>query len=759
MKKIFKRVTALVLCAAMLLSVAGCGKKSKNAVTIDKNTIYKEETISIPFPEKSYVSRIAIGGDRIYFIGYTYDEKTYNSEYFIGSCNIDGSDYKSTPLKPGDSVSSSYVQNIFTTKSGNAMVTLNEYFEDDSDPENYVWESHFYLAAVNPAGEIITKNDLSDEGIEYVERVMLLKDGRFLMYSNNSLYLIDENAKLISKKEVSDGIYVSSFFQLKDGTPVVTYWGDDGLDTCKKVDLNTLTFGEEVKFPFSAFNYNMLSGNEQYDVLLRNGYGIYGYNLGDADVTELLNIINSDIYTSYFDSFESLSDGNFIASYQEEDGETSKTVVAKYTKIDPKNYVEKEVISLGCQYLNSDVRRNVVKYNKSNDKYRIAIKDYSSYNTEEDYSAGMNKLNSDIASGQAPDIILSNDGNLISNYAAKGLFVDLYKYLDKDSTVNKDDIWPNLLKASERDGKLCQLVPFFYIQTFAGKKSVLGDRKGWTISEMQAFEDTLPEGVSLLGSDMTREGFLGMMLYLQAADYMDTVKATCDFNSDEFKELLKYAAKLPESNDMNMDDSFYNDYSSQWREGRTVIYSWYMSDVSSYKELLRGYFGEEATIIGYPTKDGSNGSVMNFDSSFAISSKSKNPEAAWDFIKTFWSKDYQENGSWEIPAVKSVFVEKSKSAMERPFYIDYETGEKVYYDDTFWAGMDTQITMEPLTQAEIDTLIDFISTVDKVCGVLDEDISKIINDEAASFFSGQKSVDEVTNIIQNRVSTYLKEKQ
>ena len=39
----------------------------------------------------------------------------------------------------------------------------------------------------------------------------------------------------------------------------------------------------------------------------------------------------------------------------------------------------------------------------------------------------------------------------------------------------------------------------------------------------------------------------------------------------------------------------------------------------------------------------------------------------------------------------------------------------------------------------------------------DDEISKIINEEAEAFFKGQKSVDEVAGIIQNRVNNYVGE--
>ena len=50
MKKIMKSIVAMTLMAAMILSMAGCGKKGGSSAakgTIDKNTIYKEEQLQL----------------------------------------------------------------------------------------------------------------------------------------------------------------------------------------------------------------------------------------------------------------------------------------------------------------------------------------------------------------------------------------------------------------------------------------------------------------------------------------------------------------------------------------------------------------------------------------------------------------------------------------------------------------------------------------------------------------------------------------
>jgi hypothetical protein len=91
--------------------------------------------------------------------------------------------------------------------------------------------------------------------------------------------------------------------------------------------------------------------------------------------------------------------------------------------------------------------------------------------------------------------------------------------------------------------------------------------------------------------------------------------------------------------------------------------------------------------------------------------------------------------------------------MEKPYYMDGD--EKVYYDDTSYIG-DTEYTLDPLTQAQLDEFKDYINGA-AISGNYDSDIMNIITEEASAYFAGDKSAEEVTKLIQNRVSIYLGE--
>ena len=80
----------------------------------------------------------------------------------------------------------------------------------------------------------------------------------------------------------------------------------------------------------------------------------------------------------------------------------------------------------------------------------------------------------------------------------------------------------------------------------------------------------------------------------------------------------------------------------------------------------------------------------------------------------------------------------------------------MHYDNTVTInGQD--IVVEPATQKEAKKWLDFILSVDKRVNGTADVLLKIVNEEAAAYFNGQKSVEDVTKIIQSRMSIYVSE--
>ena len=191
------------------------------------------------------------------------------------------------------------------------------------------------------------------------------------------------------------------------------------------------------------------------------------------------------------------------------------------------------------------------------------------------------------------------------------------------------------------------------------------------------------------------------------------------------------------------------------------------SGLSNFRNLNRddyAKFDNKMALIGFPSENGDGTGVIYADISVAISSKCKHKEAAFEFIKLLLSEDYQdpsENAAyiWEFPILRSSLEKLAESSMEKPYWIDYETGEKVYEDETYYSDKEGRnIPIDPISRERVDYAIAFIEKADH-CPNSQKGIINLVNEDAAAFFSGQKTVDEVCEIIQDRVSIYVGENQ
>ena len=95
-------------------------------------------------------------------------------------------------------------------------------------------------------------------------------------------------------------------------------------------------------------------------------------------------------------------------------------------------------------YIDYDLKRKVVEYNKSGDTYRIVVKEYNTYNTSEDYTLGVKQLNNDIISGGMPDILVVDSNMSMDSYIAKGLVANVDDLIAGDEELSKNDYLQNV---------------------------------------------------------------------------------------------------------------------------------------------------------------------------------------------------------------------------------------------------------------------------------------------------------------------------
>lgn len=753
-----------VFLVALVLS--GCGAKQTDtaASAQSKEYVYSFHSLSDQFSDLE-LSQAYYAKDRLLLTSYRMEDEMpenddmYYDDMYYEEYSQDTYFKVTQTTTAGDLISEfeillptdSSICGVAGDENGNIYMVLGEYGKDMSDPE--MIKDLYSLVAYSETGEElwrVTLGETTEEEWYYANQVFAMPNGQVALVSNSGIEIYGSDGtfvKVIEAEDVLDG----SVYLLRDGQIGFLIYGNRGM-YMKTLDPETEEFSERIEFPFNAYEYSFYAGMSA-DLLLVSSSGVYSYNFGDEGLQKLLDFVDSDMLSNDLYSLVEVQEKQFFGCFY--DDETGSTQFGLYNKVDPSTIKDKKVLTLACYWLDSDVRRRVVEYNKTSEEYRIRVIDYYQYNTADDYSIGMTKMNTDIASGNTPDIIMVSSDMPVDSYISKGLFADLTPFLDADPELNLEDYSENIMEVFSQDGKWYQMVPSYYLYTILGKASEVGDEPGWTLEDLKALREEKGEEITVF-SEMTQSGVLNYILLFAGNQFIDWENGECYFESEEFIELLEFAKEFPEEIDYSElyeDQDYWEQQETMFRDGRALLMPYSISNMEDFKYVEKGTFGEPITAIGFPVKEGV-GNVIMYNSNFAIGAKSPYQQEAWEFIRYYLTPEYQDTIDYGWPVLKSSLDAKMEAAQERPFYID-ENGEKVEYDDVYYIG-GVEVAMDPLTQEDCDRVLGFLNSATDIYSY-DSAIMNIVYEETAPYFDGQKTAEEVADIIQSRIYIYVNE--
>lgn len=649
--------------------------------------------------------------------------------------------------------------------NGNIYGLKEHYYEDYSDPENPIYENNMYVCCWNMDGtmkwETPIENLQTEESWSYVQSMLAMPDGRVLLLisgDKQEKMEVSADGEISGRETLSADASVlsntSNIVVKEDGTLLVMYWDEQDNYNLKAAtyDLTSDTMSEGATLPayFNMYGFNSVSAGVNTDMVFSSSSGVFTYTLGDEQPQQLLSYINSDMSTTNMNYVVQLDETRLVGFYYDQNAQTTKGSI--FTKVNPEDIKDKHILILAGFYVDYNTKNRVVEFNKSNENYRIVVKEYQQYSTNEDYMAGYTQLNNDIISGGMPDILIVDNSLNMDSYISKGLLADVGKLLEKDEELSQKEYMENVFNAYKVNDKLYYVIPSFYVRTMIGKTAIVGDRNTWTMQDMMQLNAQLPEETKMIG-DLTRNGFFYTMMQYCGNDFIDVSTGKCSFDSQGFIDLLEYAATLPEEfGEDYWGEDYWMNYESQYRDERTVLMECYISNARDMNRNINGYFGEDISYIGFPTESG-KGSVLSGEQMYALSARSNNLDGAWEFVRYYFGDEYQKD-LYNLPITKDAFLAKVNEAKENPYYLD-ENGEKVEYEDQFYINGES-IVLPNMSQEQADEFIAFVESVDKKM-YYNEQIQNIIAEESAAFFEGQKSARDVAAIIQSRAQIYVNE--
>lgn len=772
--------SGLVFC--LLLGLTACGKQKEaetasgwgeDNAALAKEFVYGEQILKMPeYLRNASVMQTAKIDSNIYAVWEIYgDEDMPESCFKLMQISEDGSDIKFLDMQnkmPDISEEKDrYAGFAEFTFSGDRIYGVKEYFSI-ADAEtmggaeaiktalccwdfngNMIWEQVLSLVDENEMRwhvRRILPNDNSGVNVIFsgddTEIQAVTSAGEF--QEKKSLTAIDS-----SLEDFSDLIIC------KDGTLQYTYVDEKKGSAMwlNKLDLSQFIAGEAKQLPDDFMlqgHVSIADGESMADVVYTTTNGVYSVNMGETKTNQIMSFVNSDVPTTNMNHIVILDETRFLGFYY--DNHKYSQVVSIFTKKNPEDIKDRTVLVLAGYYIPSEVKNRVVQFNKTNPEYRIVMEEYHTYDTTEDGMAGYNRLNMDILENGLPDILIADSYFTVSSYISKGLIADIDTLIREDEELSQTEFLENVFDAYRIEGKLYHITPAFSVKTLIGKESVVGNRTSWTMKEMQELMVSMPEGTQSIG-ELTRRDFIQMMIQYCGNEFIDAKDRKCDFDNENFVAMLEYAKSLPEEiNWGEMGDDYWINQDSQYRENRTILAKCDVSDTRYVNDYINGYFGEEISYIGFPSDTG-NGAVVEASEQYLLSAKSEHLEGAWEFVRYYLTEEYQREVIG-FPVNKMIFEERAMEAAKPPYTID-RNGNKQEYEYKMSIG-GVSVVLPNMTTEQVEEFIKFVESIDK-SAYHDEDIEAIINEEVASFFTGQKSASEVAKVIQSRVEIYVNE--
>ena len=684
-------------------AVYGCRQENGQVIVeyLDKESLSVQERF--PLSEVSYVQSMAADGQgNIYLLG------NKGGDTVLWVLDREGNLQEKPDMTPEDTENARFVElrGVYADGRGNL---------------------YFHYGMAVPEVEIPDREP-NEDGIPdvyvFVDRI----------------YIKDEQLNTLFYEQLLDTWETSLLsFQVSESEAPLLVIREPESIYVQEIDLERKRLGEPVRQEDSS-GLNGENSNLQMDhiaaveggFLFCLGSVLYEYHFDTQRAEKLLNFLSFGVYTS--DILYLGKSGEVIEVIDNHGDYTTELISLEIGES------KKEVLTLGVVGLLQELEAAVTEYNRYQQGVQIQIVEYNK--GQDGYDRGRDQMKLDIVTGKAPDIL---DVSAVDYdiFAEKGALVDLYGFMQEDDDCNKDMMISSVLEAYETNGSLYCISPSFLLWTMWGAKSVTGGRTGVTLEEMIQILQENGRDLSAIDGFAADEPVLKTLCTFGMDEFVDWDNRTCEFDGEYFKSILR----------------FVKDYKGGYPSGSRIesirnkeilLTNGLISSVTTY-QLEKEIYGEEIGFIGYPTAEGSGTAVNFMCAKLAIASGSKKQQEAWDFVKFYIQNGYDNQG---FPLVKEQFDQVMARAMEEEYATENGVQSRMI-KGSYWVG-DGSIYVYAATKEDVDAVVQL---VESACNRYHYhiELQNIIDEEVGSYLSGQKDLDTVVGIIQNRATVYLQE--
>ena len=771
MKKTTLRVISICLSMVMLLPLVSCKKKEKTIPLIE-SIQYKsgQEILETDpyFDAEVNLLRIPVDEGReveeTYTLPYGFFGELAIAEYAVGY-KVPGG-IKRSEL-PYDESIKYYTQGfgIFDAKGNyisDVPQDINLLYDVEADPDGHLcvlgygdgekekWKKELISVVFDKDGKVIKRVTLTgapfDPGCLFLPKLGFLSDGRCTVRESGALYVFDKEGKLdytISEPERTMGTGIIS----KNGKNYVISFGydpekDEESILLKEINIKTGELGKSYDASgLSAFGELCPTAE---GLFVNSGTGCYEYDIENGKLTKFFDWSDTDVNSMMLahtpcSPVPKTTNEIYAVGLMNTSGPTEFYLI-HLTRAEKNPHAGKKMIVVGGIDINNNasLMTFISEYNSDpENKCRAVLIDYS-----EDLESGgnradvENKVLLDILSGEGPDVLVNFSES--SSFQTANVMEDLNPYLDGPDGISREVYFDNVFRAQEKNGQLFHMPIRFSLEGLLVNTDYISNTTGWTFDEFEEAASKMPDDVGFMEGLLYKD-FLKMLLSSTMSSFVDYQNKTVDFQNDSMKKYLQMAKKYGVEH-LSGDEGIYMYYN-----GDKLMSDTNMSDIKFQNGLIAmrretlDYYDEigvykdynACTFLGYPSLEGSGAAIKSF-LSIGIVSSSKYKDLAWDFLRAFL----------EFPGDREFY--------DTPFPVNRKTFETE-------SQRRLQHHSPYFTEEEYNEVKEMIENA-KTTFCYDAAMIDVITEEAAAYFAGDRTEDEVLKNIQNRCDLIVKER-
>jgi ABC-type glycerol-3-phosphate transport system substrate-binding protein len=744
------KIKIIILCIATIsfMLFSGCEKTETEQPNVEG---YIETEIS--FPEN-----IAIAYDMSILPDNTIRLLGYNEDYSVGTIwdSVDNGESWNAVTEFTENIpidqTKEFQRSGYLSTTGE-ILDIVSYWENEMNVDN-----KYYLVNDKNVTEInIDMPDIHEANDSTIKnavcRVEFSQNGDiFAEDLNGQIYQIDSTSGEITKEYLPDDELgkILDFCMGEESIIILTednvleYQTQSGeeieldnlLSQFKKYIIDSDQHDSFMREEFSV----QFDGKEAKKILCMNDDGITLFANGKEEkLIEGTHTCMASMSTTIY-ALQASTDDKIFCIAQTDVG--SKLYCYEPTQI---NKSESKTISFYTLNENRDFNEVIAQYQRKHPDINIEIQVGIKRDHEIPISDALRTLNTDILSGNGPDLICL-DGIALQNYANNGLLLDITN--DINSIVNEGEVLGNVISAYKTSGKIYAMPAKFSLPVVVGNKQLIDNSHDFT---------TLISGITDYHENDNflqkfNQEYFGNMSHLL---YRSFVSTKVD-NGDKLtaKDIQSYYAEtkkmlnLCESADIALSDD------ESFRIGTKPM------TINEFPELVDGQYNMAMSYVMnfedfqclYTVKDKSNmdfGLLGTQDSNLfapqdvvGINANTKYKDIATDFIKFLLSENAQVSiGHFGMPV--------NIAAIEQRF-------ENIEETEVTFGDNNKTVNLKALTDTERKAVMNLFKSIDTPMNT-DLILMDIVQEYQYQYLKGDIDIDSARDEAMKKINLYLSE--